>query len=251
MEIISSKSNEKIINTKKLFDKKHRDKTGLFLVETIKVAKEAISAGLTPKTIFVTEKKYHEISKQFDKQKVVVTEDVLKHISSVVSPDGVVAVFEKPKQEKKYIGGNFLILDCLQNPDNLGAILRTAAATNFKQIYLINSVDQYSSKTIRASMGNQFKLSIVNINYDDIKTLFSNAKIYTMDMNGKNLFDIEKFDKNIGFVIGNEGNGISDQMKNIVTNTLKIPMENNVESLNASISAGVAMYYVYSKNINY
>ena len=247
MEIISSKSNEKIVNTKKLFDKKYRDNTGLFLVETIKTAKEAISAGLNPKTIFVTEKKYHEISKQFDKQKVVVTEDVLKHISSVVSPDGVVAVFEKPKQEKKYVGGNFLILDCLQNPDNLGAILRTAAATNFKQIYLINSVDQFNSKTIRASMGNQFKLDTVCIDYSDIKTLFLNAKIYTMDMNGKNLFDIEKFDKNVGFVIGNEGNGISDQMKSIVTNTLKIPMENNVESLNASISASVAMYYVFSK----
>ena len=247
MEIISSKSNEKIVNTKKLFDKKYRDNTGLFLVETIKTAKEAISAGLNPKTIFVTEKKYHEISKQFDKQKVVVTEDVLKHISSVVSPDGVVAVFETPKQEKKYVGGNFLILDCLQNPDNLGAILRTAAATNFKQIYLINSVDQFNSKTIRASMGNQFKLDTVCIDYSDIKTLFLNAKIYTMDMNGKNLFDIEKFDKNVGFVIGNEGNGISDQMKSIVTNTLKIPMENNVESLNASISASVAMYYVFSK----
>lgn len=247
MEIITSKSNEKIVNAKKLFDKKHRDKTGLFLVETIKVATEAINAGLTPKTIFVTEKKSAEISKQFDEQKIVVTEDVLKHISSVVSPDGVVAVFEKPKQEKKYVGGNFLILDCLQNPDNLGAILRTAAASDFKQIYLINCVDQFNSKTIRASMGNQFKLGIVNINYDDIKTLFLNAKIYTMDMNGTNIFDIQKFDKNVGFVIGNEGNGISDQMKKIVTNTLKIPMENNVESLNASISASIAMYYVFSK----
>ena len=249
MEIISSKSNEKIANAKKLFDKKYRDKTGLFLVETIKVAKEAISAGLIPKTIFVTEKRRADISKQFDKIKFVVSDEVLKSISTVVSPDGVVAVFEKPKQEKKYIGGNFLILDCLQNPDNLGAILRTAAATNFKQIYLINSVDQFNSKTIRASMGNQFKLDIVCIDYSDIKTLFLNAQIFTMDMNGKNLFDIESFDKNIGFVIGNEGNGISDQMKSIVTNTLKIPMENNVESLNASISASVAMYYVYSKNI--
>ena len=247
MEIISSKSNEKIANAKKLFDKKHRDKTGLFLVETIKTIKEAISAGLTPKTIFVTEKKSANIPSQFDKQKVIVSDEVLKHISSVVSPDGIVAIFEKPKQEKKYIGGNFLILDSLQNPDNLGAILRTAAATNFKQIYLINSVDQYNSKTIRASMGNQFKLNIIEIDYNDIKTMFLNAQIYTMDMNGKNLFDIQKFDKNVGFVIGNEGNGISEQMKNIVTNTLKIPMENNVESLNASISASVAMYYVFSK----
>ena len=251
MEIISSKSNEKITNAKKLFDKKHRDKTGLFLVETIKVVREALSAKLTPKTIFVTEKKFNEIPKEYDNIKFVVTEDVLKHISSVVSPDGVVAVFEKPKQEIKYDGGSFLILDGLQNPDNLGAILRTAAATNFKQIYLINCVDQYNSKTIRAGMGNQFKLNILDIDYSDIKTLFLNAKIYTLDMNGKNLFEIQKFDKNVGFVIGNEGNGISDQMKSIVTNTLKIPMENNVESLNASISASVAMYYIYLKNINY
>lgn len=249
MEIISSKSNEKIANAKKLFDKKYRDKTGLFLVETIKTTKEAISAGLNPTTIFVTEKKSAEISKQFDKQKVIVSDEVLKHISSVISPDGVVAVFQKPKQEKKYVDGNFLILDCLQNPDNLGAILRSAAATNFNQIYLINSVDQFNSKTIRASMGNQFKLNIIDIDYSDIKTMFLNAKIYTMDMDGQNIFDIQKFDKNVGFVIGNEGNGISAEMKKIVTDTLKIPMENGVESLNASVSASVAMYYVYSKEL--
>ena len=127
--------------------------------------------------------------------------------------------------------------------------MRTAAACNFKQIYTINCVDVYSPKVLRASMGNQFKLSITSIEYNEIEKLFSNAKIYAMDMNGRNIFEIDKFEQNVGFVIGNEGNGISNEIKSKIKNHLSIPMKNNVESLNASISASIVMYYIFSKNL--
>ena len=79
--------------------------------------------------------------------------------------------------------------------------------------------------------------------------MFKNKQLYAMDMNGKNLFSIKKFEKPVGFVIGNEGNGISDSLKKYVQNALSIPMSNNVESLNASVSAGIVMYYIFSKNV--
>ena len=247
MEMITSKQNEKIINAKKLLEKKYRDKTNLFLVETKKVVSEALSAGLLPKIFFVTDKKRDEIPCEFNGITYVVTESVIRQISSVVSPDGIVAVFEKKEQKKEYNGGKFLLLDELQNPDNFGAILRTALACDFKQIYTVNCVDEYSPKVIRSSMGNQFKLKIIHIEREDIPKLFLNAKLYTLSMEGKNLFCVESFDINSGFVVGNEGNGVSQIVKDYCDQVFSIPMENDVESLNASISASVAMYYVFSK----
>ena len=247
MKKITSKQNDKIISTKKLLDKKYRDRTGLFVVETKKAVSEAISAGFVPKMFFLTEKRVADIPEKYDDIKYVVSEGIIKSLSSVVSPDGIVAVFEKQEQKKEYLGGKFLVLDNLQNPDNMGAIMRTALATNFKQIYAINCVDEYSPKVIRASMGNQFKLKIIHIDYDDIPNLFLSTKLYTLSMEGKNIFSMESFDANAGFVVGNEGNGVSQTVKDYCDQTLSIPMENNVESLNASISASVAMYYIFSK----
>ena len=125
--------------------------------------------------------------------------------------------------------------------------MRSALACNFKQIFVINSVDEFSPKVIRASMGNQFKLNIVHINTDDFQTLFAGAKLYTASMEGKDIFKIQNFDKNVGVVIGNEGNGVSARVKSLVKNTISIPMQNGVESLNASVSASIIMYQICSK----
>ena len=246
MEIITSKTNSKIIEAKKLLDKKYRDESGLFLVETKKVISEAIYCGLLPKSFYVLKDKNTTF---IDGKAPIyfVNDAVFKTLSTTVSSDGYIAVFEKKKTKKEYICGNFLLLDNLQNPDNFGAIMRTALATNFKQIFVINSVDEYNPKVLRASMGNQFKLDIIHINYDDIKNLFSNSELYILSMEGKDIFAVEKFSQNTGFVIGNEGNGVSAEVRKQIKHTLSIPMENGVESLNASVSASVVMYHIYAK----
>ena len=251
-EIITSKSNQKIVDAKKLLEKKYRDKTNLFLIETKKVLKEAILCGLLPKCFFVEEGKDFSFEEfgisNTDKIKIyVVSKSVFKELSTVVSSDGYIGIFAKKESKKEYLGGKFLILDTLQNPDNFGAIMRTALACNFKQIFAINSVDEYSPKVIRASMGNQFKINIVHIDYEDVEKMFANAKLYALSMEGQNIFEIENFENDIGFIVGNEGNGVSQFLKNRANKTLSIPMENNVESLNASISSSVVMYYIYAK----
>ena len=261
MEVISSKANKKIVETKKLLDKKYRDKTGYFLIETKKVIFEALDAGLMLKTLFILKDKENLLNhldflkalKKFnikDSDIFYISQSVLKEISSVVSSDGYVAVFEKPKYQKKYVDGNFLILDKLQNPDNMGAIMRTALASGFTQIFVIDCVDEFSPKAIRASMGNQFKLKIIHINYEDVKTIFKNINLFTASMEGKNVFNLKKLDKNIGLVIGNEGNGVSLELKKQINNTISIPMKNGVESLNASISASILMYYISQNQKN-
>ena len=247
MDIITSKSNSKIVEAKKLLDKKGRDKSNHFLVETEKVIKEAIACGLEPKCFYVLQGKNFDFVNQQNVPVCCISAGVFKELSTLVSPDGIIAEFMQKQEPKQYFGGKFLILDNLQNPDNFGAIMRTAAACDFKQIFTINCVDKYNPKVIRASMGNQFKLSIIDIKTDDISTLFNNAKIYTASMEGENIFDINSFDQNVGFVVGNEGNGVSEEVKKMVNDTISIPMKNSVESLNASVSASVIMYYIFSK----
>lgn len=242
MEIIISKSNSKIVEAKKLLQKKYRDKTNQFLVETKKVIGEAINSNLKPVCIFIEDGKENIFK---NTTTYFVNRKVLSEITSTVSPDGYVAIFEKKQSTNKYEGGNFLILDCLQNPDNFGAIMRSALASDFKQIFVINCVDEYNSKTIRASMGNQFKLDIVHISYEDIPILFNNCNLYVADMAGDNLFK-QNFMQNIGLVIGNEGNGVSEEILKHISNKISIPMENSVESLNASVSASIIMFYIYS-----
>ena len=136
------------------------------------------------------------------------------------------------------------MLDNIQNPDNMGAIIRTAVATNFNKIYLINCVDIYNEKVIRASMGTLFKVEFIDTNYQQIANLAKSNKIYYADMGGESVFNIKQFEKNLGLVIGNEGNGISKEIKDITNNKLSIPMSNGVESLNASVSAGILMYHI-------
>ena len=248
MEVITSKSNTKVVLAKKLLQKKYRDQQNLFLAETKKVVLEAINAGIEPQAFFVKQ----NIDCSFLPKKVpifLLCDAVFAEISSIVSPDGIVAVFKKPTAKKQYLGGNFLVLDHLQNPDNFGAIMRSALACNFKQIFVINSVDEFSPKVIRASMGNQFKLNIVHISISDLQKLFANATLYTASMEGKDIFKIQNFNKNVGVVIGNEGNGVSPQIKNLVKNTISIPMCNGVESLNASVSASIIMYQICIKQL--
>lgn len=246
METITSKSNKKIVEAKKLLDKKGREKTGLFLAETEKVVKELLNCKMRPKCFYVLEGKKFDFLNNSNIQIFYLTESVFKEISTLVTFDGVIGEFYQNQQKAEYNGGKFLILDGLQNPDNFGAIMRTALACDFKNIYTINCVDKYNPKVIRASMGNQFKLNIAEISLNDIE-MFDNAKLYTASMEGKNIFDIDKFENNIGIVIGNEGNGVSAELKNLINNTISLPMENGIESLNASVSAGVIMYYIYSK----
>lgn len=248
MEVITSKANSKIIDTKKLHDKKFREKTGLFVAETKKVIAEGVESNLQPVYLFVKQGN-QSIFEDYFKAIYTVSESVFNEISATQNGDGYIAVFKKKIFAKEYTGGSFLILDCLQNPDNFGAIIRTAVACDFNQIFCINCVDEYNPKTIRASMGNQFKTNIMHIDYSDISNLFSNSEIFVADMNGKNIFDIDDFSENTGFVVGNEGNGISEQIKKIVKNKVSIPMKNDVESLNASVGASIIMYQIFSKKL--
>lgn len=246
MEIITSKQNKNILLAKKLQNKKYRKEFNLCCLEGEKLIKEALSANLNFKMVFVLKDKEFDILNSLNCEIFSIDRQLLKLISCNVSPQGIIAIVDTRYQ---IIAKNkrFLVLDGIQNPDNLGAIVRTAVATGFNTIYTINCVDLFNEKVLRASMGNVFKVNFIDINYQQLVELNKLNDIYFADMHGGDIFKIASFKENVGIVIGNEGNGVSDNVKEIVKNSLSIPMLNNVESLNASVSAGVIMYSVFSK----
>ena len=234
---ITSTNNEKIKFYQKLKQKKYRDQEKLFLVEDEHLVNEALKKGVV-KEIFTLDK-----NKTYDVSTYYVNEKVMKVLSSQVTSAKVIAVCNH-LQEREY-QGNIIILDNIQDPGNLGTIIRSAVAFNFDSIILSeNSVDLYNPKVIRASEGMLFNINVIRCDINKFLNNLDNSytKITTDVKNGKNIKEI-KFAK-CAIVIGNEGNGVSKEISNICDEKVYINMNNNCESLNAGVSASILMYEV-------
>ena len=232
MNIINSKANILVKEIRNLSKKKNRDKFGLYIIETKKLLDEAIKSNIEIKTIILRE----DISDKYD-DAVVFSEKLFNSLSNLVTPDGYMAIVYK--KEMLDISDKVLILDNLQDPGNMGTLIRSCEAFGFNTIISINSVDYYNEKVLRASMGSNFRLNLIESNYDQLKELL-NHKILIADMDGKDFNQIEKLDK-IALVIGNEGNGISDDIKKLDHELISIPMQGEIESLNAGVSGSILM----------
>ena len=234
---ITSTNNEKIKFYQKLKQKKYRDQEKLFLVEDEHLVNEALKKGVV-KEIFTLDK-----NKTYDVPTFYVNEKVMKVLSSQVTSAKVIAVC-KELQEREY-KDNIIVLDNIQDPGNLGTIIRSAVAFNFDSIILSeNCVDLYNPKVIRASEGMLFNINVIRC---DINEFLNNldksyTKITTDVKNGKNIKEL-KFNK-CAIVIGNEGSGVSKEIANICDEKVYINMNSNCESLNAGVSASILMYEV-------
>ncbi len=236
--LISSIDNAKIKEIKKLENKKERDITGLFIVEGEHLVYEAYKEGLL-KTLLVRD----GYPFMLDVDTIYVSDKVLKHISSLITPPPVIGVVAK-KNDKK-IGDKVIALDNVQDPGNLGTIIRSAVAFNFDTIILSDdTVDLYNPKVIRATQGMIFKINIIIGSLSKILIDLQNKKydIYGTDVtSGKSIKSIEKRKKFV-IIMGNEGNGISKDIKSLCSNFIYIPMNKECESLNVAVAASIILY---------
>lgn len=234
--IISSKDNALIKRVGALCDKKYRKIYGQFIVESVKAVGECIKAGMDVEVVLCTE----NLAQSFPNAQIV-TDAVFSKISTEKSPQGVLAVVNLPKTILNAPKGNCLLLDRLQDPGNLGTIIRTANAAGYEDIYLINCTDAYSPKAIRASMGSVFYVNLYEGSLDEVLKVLEGVQILSADMDGEDVFQFVPQEKYC-LCVGNEGNGLSEEVKNKSNSKVKIPMRECCESLNAAISAAIAMY---------
>ena len=234
--LITSKSNPIIKAVSALADKKFRKQFNQYLVEGIKPVRECIDAGCEIERIICVE----GLEDNF-KGATVVSESVFKSISSEKTPQGVLAVVKIPQIRLKSPEKACLLLDCLQDPGNLGTVIRTANAAGYDEIYLINCTDPYSPKAVRASMSGIFFVNLYQGTREEILKALEGVPLICADMDGENIFGFNPPER-FCLCIGNEGAGISNEVKGRASYTVKIPMRNTCESLNAAVSAGIAMY---------
>lgn len=238
--MITSKHNATIKEIRSLADKKFRDVLGLYTIEGVKLIKDAISLNMPITSIVGTEKGLAMLG-ETKFQTLVVSEEIYKYLSEQVSPQGALAVVKKTKSFSDNLDGNAVFLDGVADPANVGAIIRTAAASGYKTLYMtIDSADPYSPKAVRSAMGGLFRVNIVR---ESLENLLENIDkpLVVADMNGQNAFKTN-IKEDFCLVIGNEGRGVSEIIRTKAKYIVSVPMENGMESLNAAVSAGILMY---------
>ena len=238
MEVISSLQNERIKNLSKLLDKKYRDMEGKFLVEGEHLVEEAFKAGLLLEVV-----KCEDYLGDYDVPTTLVTYDVIKKLSNTVNPQRIIGVVKKI--EEKELGNRILILDDIQDPGNLGTIIRSSLAFNIDSIVLSKtSVDMYNDKVLRSSEGMIFHINIVR---RDILSLIDELhdkgyKVYGTKVDGGTSVDKVDISNKYALVMGNEGNGVKDNILDLCDDYIYIDMNSSVESLNVGVATSIILY---------
>jgi len=253
MQVISSKSNDQVKYVKKLSQKKFRDENSEFIIEGIKILKEAIQENAKIKTVYVEETKKDDMFKELPElnnlEVVLVSQQAFQEMSDVKTPQGVIAIVEKEDDNTiLYDEDVSLMLDDIQDPGNIGTIIRTADSLNIKQIIVSeNTADIYNPKVVRSTMGAIFRVNVIYVKslIETISNLKSHGKnIYVTDLNtDSSIYDVNFKDSVI--VIGNEANGVSEEVKKEATQRVKIPMVGKTESLNAAVATSIILYEAY------
>lgn len=238
--IYSSKQNALIKTIASLKDKKYRHKLGLFIAEGVKMVNEAVKAGVSVKYVVATSKVLGDIISG-SYTLIEVTDAVFNFISDESTPQGALAVIEIKNSAVKSPKNNALLLDGVQDPGNMGTIIRTANAFGYKDIYLINCVDPYSNKAVRASMSGIYFVNLYKTNYSDAFNALKGVEIIVADMGGVNLSEFKTSNPHC-IVVGNEANGVSNEVKAVAKAVVGIPMNENTESLNVAVASAIMMY---------
>jgi len=246
MMIISSRDNPRIKDAVNLASsKKARLEQRRFIGEGFTLLEEALNAGVA-ETVFCLQGMEEKLPPVNNAEVISVTPNVMDKLSSVNAPPGVVFICKMSETQMPELPA--IAVENLSDPGNMGAILRTANAAGYRQVYLTEDcTDPYSPKSVRASMSGLFFVKVYSAPREELLKTLKNTPILVADMRGENLFSFLAPER-YALVIGNEGNGVSETVKAASAHTVSIPMQGSQESLNASVAAGIAMYLLSKKD---
>lgn len=266
MEVITSKANEKVKFIKSLNDKKARKINNVFYLEGIKVVEEVINNVKAIDIMFIAYsdeilnninggKKFLNLIKVLELENDInilnIKKEIFESITDTKTPQGVLAVIKIKKYDIDDIlkEDKILLLDKIQDAGNIGTIIRTADAFNVKGIICMeNTADVYSPKVVRSTMGSILREKIIYIKSEDLFGLKKYGHIlYGTSLSSNKYIEDINFSKKSIFILGNEANGISEEVEKICDSLVKIKMSGNTESLNVAIAAGIILHTQYIK----
>lgn len=246
--MITSVSNKKIKDLQKLKENKNIKKYKRYLVEGNHLVEEALKAGVVEEIVVTESFSNNLLFSEFDGEITQVSDNVFKSLTDTVTSQGVIGVCIIEENEldiKKY--KRVLILDRVQDPGNLGTIIRTADAFAFDCIILGKGTTSiYGQKVIRSTQGSNFHIDCFdNVDILELLSEMDNFNIYATSLSGdKYLNEISEVNTSVAVVFGNEGSGVSKEILAKVNNLLKIAMPGQAESLNVAVAAGIVMHYI-------
>lgn len=235
-------------NLIKTLKKQKRENDSLLFLDNFKIIKDAFNGGLKAKYIFLINEE-DNIFGEIDCPIYKVDRATIEQLSDSKTPQGVVCVAEYTPHVVEKPKTNFLVLDRLQDPGNVGTLIRTACACGFKYVYLLDSVKPTNSKLIRSTVGTIFNQNIISMTSEQFLQVSKewNLNLLVADMDGENIFNFT-CKETVGLIVGNEGQGVSADLMSICSHKVKIPMFDGVESLNAGVSGGIIMYQLAKDN---
>jgi len=253
VQLITSKENNTIKDIKKLKEKKYRSEAGRFIIEGFRFVEEGLKSSFTIDKVVVRESVLDKFKEKFadyinaNEEKIfVVSDSIFKGISSTENSQGVLAVVRMDNEVHESKDGIYILIDKVQDPGNLGTIIRTAHSAGCTGIIMTKgTVDLYNEKTLRSTMGSIFNITIIHENEElEFTKKLLNEKynlVCSSLQTDKNFYEVDLVENAI-IAVGNEGNGISDEVMNLATKKVKIPMLGNAESLNVAIAASIMIY---------
>ena len=242
MEHITSLKNPKVTAWKALKDRKGRRESGCFLVEGRKMVEEALASAFDVETVLVQEGM--ELPDGLTMPVYELPAHVLAAVCDTKTPQGIAAVVRM--KEQSALGKHIVVLDGVQDPGNVGTIIRTADAAGMDGVLLSNQcADVFSPKVLRATMGSIFRMNLRTT--DDLpgeltKLREKGYSILSSQLDGTPFYEREKVAERFALIVGNEGNGVSEQVQQTATHRVRLPMRGGAESLNAAIAAAIMMY---------
>lgn len=243
--MITSLQNERVKGWRKLHNRKERWSSGLFFIEGYHLVEAACQSDFEIIEIIIQEN--NSIPDYCSSHSITrVTKRVFKHITETETPQGIAAVV-KIKQKKYERKDQVLLIDGIQDPGNLGTIIRTADAAGFSLIVLGDgTVDMYNDKVLRATQGSIFHVPIIQANLNEKISILKNDgfTVWATGLNDAiNYNDVSPKEK-MALILGNEGAGVQSELMALADEVVNIPIYGSAESLNVSIAAGILMYYI-------
>ena len=250
MKVITSTDNSLIKKFRSLSVKKYREQFGLCLLEGEKVVREALGLEEVVENLIIPNsqtERFADLIEQNQEKVIIVSDDVFKGLAFAVTPQSIMAVMKIKKPEPIDVNKNLIVLDHLQDPGNLGTIIRSGVASGHLDFILVDCVDPYNDKTIRSASGTIFYPNFVKMKPSEFGEFAKKLNLVIADMGGDNLYQAQHVVHPYALVIGSEGQGVSQAIKDLPHKKIAIPMDARVESLNAGVSASIIMFELANK----
>ncbi len=244
MEYLSSLKNPKVQTWKSLKDRKGRKESGCFLVEGRKMVEEAAASRFQVEAILADAERVQDFTLPEGIPVYTMPEHVLAAVCDTKTPQGIAAVVRMTNSAD--LGGKLVAMDGVQDPGNVGTIIRTADAAGMEGVLLSSQcADIFSPKVLRATMGSIFRMGMVVT--DDLpgeleKLKAKGSSVISSQLDGEPFYERSPVGERFCLVIGSEGNGVTPEVQAVATHRVKLPMRGGAESLNAAVAAGIMMY---------